>query len=213
MKLYSYFRSSAAYRVRIALNYKNLDYDIIPISLVDNVHTENAFKKINPQSRVPVLIDDDFTIGQSIAILEYLEEQYPDKPLLPDNIQQRAWVREIVNLIACDMHPLNNLSPWRYLSDVLRLPEEDKLKWYHHWLKQGFDALEKKLAASQYPGQFSLGDNLTLADVCIIPQVYNAKRFKFDMADYPNIMRINGHSLALNAIQKASPESQIDAPK
>lgn len=211
MKLYSYYRSSAAYRVRIALNHKQLPYELIPVSLVDGEQFNADYLKLNPEARVPLLIDGEHSIGQSLAIMEYLDEKYPANPLLTKDIYQRAWVRNIVDLIACDIHPLNNLGPYKYLVEVLGNSEEQRLQWYHHWLKRGFDALEQKLRETPAKGQFCLGDNFTMADVCLVPQVYNAIRFKFDMAGYDDIMRIYNYTVSLPEVVKAMPENQPDA--
>lgn len=211
MKLYSYYRSSAAYRVRIALNYKQLEYDLIPVSLVKGEQFSPAYLAKNPEARIPLLEDDGHQISQSLAIMEYLDERYPDNSLLPKDIFHRAWVRSIADLIACDMHPVNNLGVLKYLTHELAQDESHKMQWYHHWLKRGFDALEQKLKNSPIKGKFCFGDSLTMADICLVPQVYNALRFDFKMNSYCDIMRICKHAEALPAVIKAMPENQPDA--
>lgn len=211
MKLYSYYRSSAAYRVRIALNYKQLDYELIPVSLLKDEQSAPAYIIKNPEARVPLLEEGDHQISQSLAIMEYLDEQYPSNPLLPKDILHRAWVRSIADLVACDMHPLNNLGVLKYLTDELAQDESHKMQWYHHWLKRGFDALEQKLQSTPIKGRLCLGDTVTMADICLVPQVYNALRFDFKMNNYCGIMRICQYAETLPAFIKAMPENQPDA--
>lgn len=208
MKLYSYPRSSAAYRVRIALNYKNLSYDIIQINLLKAEHRKQSYIDLNPQASVPTLIDGNLTLGQSAAILEYLEERYPETPLLPKAIADRAWVRYVMQIIVSDMHPLNNLGVTNYLKENLHQDKTAVLKWYFHWLTKGFDALETIIKPKS--GRFCLHDNLTFADVCLIPQIYNALRYEFDMTPYPTLLAINEHCLKMACFIKAKPENQPD---
>jgi len=212
MKLYSYYRSSAAYRVRIALNHKQLAYDLIPISLVKGEQFQPAYTKTNPEARVPLLEDGQHNISQSLAIMEYLDERYPDNPLLPKDIYQRAWIRSFADAIACDIHPLNNLEPYKYLVDVLGQDDAHRKQWYHHWLKRGFDALEQKILTTPVKGKLCLGDTLTMADMCLIPQIFNALRFEFDMSTYPHLMAIYDHAVTLEPVINAMPENQPDAP-
>lgn len=211
MKLYSYFRSSAAYRVRIALALKGLDFDLIPVHLVKDGGEQKQpdYTAINPQQLVPSFETDDGEIlTQSMAIMEYLEENYPQIPLLPTDKIARAKVRAIAQLIASDIHPLNNLRVLKYLKHTLKIEETQKDAWYQHWIYLGFDALEKLLPEH---GNFCYGDMPTIADCCLIPQVYNALRFECDMTDYPKIMRIYQHCNTLPAFITASPEQQVDA--
>ena len=212
MKLYSYFRSSAAYRVRIALNLKQLNAEIIPVHLLHNggeQHSE-AYRAVNPSELVPALVDDDFTLTQSLSILEYLEEKFPAHNILPHDLQQRALARAFSLSIACDIHPLNNLRVLQHLTGELGLSNEQKNEWYTHWVKVGFDALEAQLVHSN--GRFCFGDYPTIADCCLIPQVYNALRFNIDLSSaYPKIQSIYAHCNALDAFQKAAPEAQPDA--
>ena len=208
MKLYDYFRSTASYRVRIALLYKNIDYQSLPIHLVNNggeQHSED-YRKINPQALVPSLSDGENTFTQSLAMLEYLEEKHPQPALLPEGISERAHVRSIAQMIACDIHPLNNLRVLQYPTQTLHHDENDKLAWYRHWIKLGFDALEQRLQTLPRPKPVCYGDTVTMADVCLIPQIYNAHRFDCPMDDYPLLNAINAHCLGMEAFYKAAPE-------
>ncbi len=211
MKLYSYFRSSAAYRVRIALNLKGLSTEIIPVHLVKNGGEQHsdAYRQINPSELVPTLIDENFTLSQSMSILEYLEESHPEITLLPADMQQRALIRTFCQSIACDIHPLNNLRVLQYLQRNLKVTDEKKDQWYAHWIQLGMQSLEAQLQQSN--GQFCFGEQPTLADCCLIPQIYNAKRFNIDLSGYPKIEAIYQHCLTLPAFLQASPEVQIDA--
>lgn len=214
MILYDYFRSTACFRVRIALHYKNISYQqqFVHLARDGGEQFSATYQQKNPQSKVPLLIDNDHTIIQSLAILEYLEEQYPNPPLLPNDIYARAYVRSIANLIACDMHPLNNIRVLKYLThDDLKLSEEQKMIWYHHWLKDGFDALEKILEKNESRGRCCYGDEPTMADICLVPQVYNANRFNFSLESYPLIKSISDHCLEFPFFQKAYPDNQPDA--
>lgn len=209
MKLYSYYRSSAAYRVRIALALKGLDYDTIPISLVDNggEHRTEEYARLNPQKLIPALMTDDGKVlGQSLAIMEYLEEKYPAIPLLPQEASERARVRAMALLVAADTHPLNNMRVLKYLTGTLGISEEQKLQWYHHWIRENFAAMERLLQDEQ-TGLFCHGDTPTLADCCLVPQVFNAHRFNCDISDFPKIVTIANRCLELEAFQKASPEN------
>jgi len=213
MELYTYFRSSAAYRVRIALNIKQLEADHKFVHLVRDggEHRKRGFHKLNPQERLPVLVDGGVPVTQSLAILEYLEEIHPNPPLLPDDVADRAWVRAIAQLIACDIHPLNNLGVLRYLETEFGADEAARRKWYQHWINQGFTALEEVLAKDPRVRTYCFGNRLTIADVCIVPQVYNANRFGVDMSAYPTLQRINDACLKLAVFAKAAPENQADA--
>jgi maleylacetoacetate isomerase len=208
MKLYSYFRSSASYRVRIALNLKRLAYDLVPVHLLKNGGEQFApeYRKLNPDALVPTLIDDSVqqhaTLNQSLAIIEYLEEMYPDPPLLPKTAADRAYVRGIALAVACEIHPLNNLR-------VLR--QDDKDTWYRHWCEQGLAAIETVLAQDGRTGRFCYGDTPTLADCVLIPQITNAQRLNCDLSAMPTIMRINEACLALEPFANAAPERQPDA--
>ena len=211
MKLYSYFRSSAAYRVRIALNLKGLPAEIVPVHLVKNGGEQHSaeYCQLNASELVPTLIDDTFALSQSLSILEYLDEKYPEPALLPKQIQQRALIRAFSQNIACDIHPLNNLRVLQYLQNVFALSEGEKSTWYKHWIELGVRSLEAQLTESN--GQFCFGEQATFADCCLIPQVYNAKRFNIDVSAFPKIESIYQHCMTLDAFQQAAPEAQIDA--
>lgn len=217
MKLYSYFRSSAAYRVRIALNLKELPYEVIPVHLLRNGGEQYAteYRSLNPAALVPALVDNESSdagaLTQSLAIIEYLDEAYPKLPLLPQGALDRAYVRSIALSIACDIHPLNNLRVLRYLVHELRASEEDKNAWYRHWCEQGLAALEMTLAKDRRVGTFCYKDTPTLADCCLIPQVANAQRLNCDLSPMPTIMRINAACVALDAFSRAAPSQQPDA--
>lgn len=209
MKLYSYFRSSASFRVRIALALKGLDAQIVPVNLLTAEQKSEHYRSTNPQGLVPALEDDGQIFAQSLAIIEYLEETYPDTPLLPKKTKERAVVRSLAQLVACEIHPLNNLRVLKYLSETLGLSEEMKLNWYAHWINEGFVALEKEL--QKYAGEYAYGDTPTLVDCCLVPQVFNAKRFNVDLGAYPTIMRVVDKCMKLDAFVQASPANQVDA--
>jgi maleylpyruvate isomerase len=212
MKLYTYFRSSAAYRVRIALNLKSLPYEAVPVHLVRHGGEQltETYRAINPSALVPSRQDDDATITQSMAILEYLEETHPAVPLLPSAPLARARVRELAQMVACDIHPVNNLRILRYLVRTLGIGDEAKNEWYRHWVQEGFGALEAQLARDPAPGRFCHGDTPTIADCFLVPQVYNASRFDIDMAPYPRIAAIDAACAQLPAFQAAHPAQQPD---
>ncbi|ORL54794.1 maleylacetoacetate isomerase [Pseudomonas aeruginosa] len=213
LKLYGYFRSSASYRVRIAMNLKGLAYDQHSIHLSRDGGEQHgeAFRALNPQRLVPVLDSGELKLSQSLAILEYLEERYPQTPLLPADSAGRARVRQLMQLIACDIHPLNNLRVLNYLTGPLALTEQQKLDWIHHWIELGFDALEKQLAADGETARFCHGDTPTLADCCLIPQVFSAHRFGVDMTPYPTLVAIEEACRQLPAFVEAEPGRQPDA--
>jgi maleylacetoacetate isomerase len=215
MKLYTYFRSSAAYRVRIALNLKGLPYEAVPVHLVRHGGEQLAddYRAVNPSALVPALQDDAATITQSMAIVEYLEETHRAVPLLPADPLARARVRELAQMVACDIHPLNNLRILRYLVRTLGISEEAKNEWYRHWVMEGFAALEGHLARDPAPGRFCHGDTPTIADCFLVPQVYNAARFDVDMAPYPRIAAIDAACATLPAFIAAHPAQQPDAEK
>lgn len=211
MKLYTYFRSSAAYRVRIALNLKGLTVEQVPVHLINNGGEQhsNRYRQIHPNELVPALADGNFVLSQSLSILEYLEESFPEIALLPQNLQQRALIRAFSLNIACDMHPLNNLRVLQYLSNTLQVSDEQKNQWYKNWIITGFRSLETQLEDSN--GKFCFGDQPTFADCCLIPQIYNALRFNIELLAYPKIQSIYNHCNTLQAFQKAAPEMQPDA--
>ena len=212
MKLYTYFRSSAAYRVRIALNLKGLPYDAVPVHLLKDggEQTQEAYRKINPSALVPSFQDDRITLSKSMAIIEYLEEIHPEPPLLPKDAPGRGRVRELAQIIGCDIHPLNNLRVLKYLVRHLGLSSEAKTEWYRHWIIEGFQSLEAHLARDPGAGPFCHGDHPTIADCYLVPQVFNAQRFNIDVSAYPNIDRINSLCIELPAFRAAHPSHQPD---
>jgi len=210
MRLYTYFRSSSAYRVRIALNLKGIPYEpqFVHLRRGEQVHPD--YLSLNPQGLVPVLVDGNHVLTQSLAIIEYLDETHPEPPLLPKDSPGRARVRALALAIACEMHPLNNLRVLQYLGSVLGHGEENSRAWYQHWIAQGFPAFERLLANSA-TGRFCHGDAPTLADICLVPQVFNALRYGCDLSPYPAVRRIYEACTALLAFRAAAPESQPDA--
>lgn len=214
LKLYSYWRSSAAYRVRIALNLKRLPYETVPVSLVDGGGMQHspAFAEINPQELIPVLMDGQRTIRQSMAIIEYIDETWETPPLLPPTPRERARVRALAQLIACDVHPLANLRIQQYLEREWNVPAPEREVWIRHWMRLGLQAFEKMLVETPSTGTFCEGDTPGLADCMLIPQVYNAQRFSVELAPYPTIRRITAECLAMDEFDAARPEKQPDAP-
>jgi maleylacetoacetate isomerase/maleylpyruvate isomerase len=213
MKLYTYFRSSAAYRVRIALNLKGLGYESIPVHLVRGGGEQKLpdYKARNPLGLVPTLEHGSTVLTQSLAIMEWLEETHPSPALLPATADARAQVRAIAQTIACDIHPLNNLRVLRYLTHDLGVSEEQKDQWYRHWVQEGLQAVERLLVQSGSTGSFCYGETPTLADCCLVPQVFNALRFSCPLDSMPTIQRIVAACEALPAFQKAAPAQQADA--
>jgi maleylpyruvate isomerase len=211
LKLYGYFRSSASYRVRIALNMKGLDYEQASIHLGKGKQYQREFSAISPQNLVPVLEHDGKRLYQSLAIIDYLDENFPQPPLLPKEPMARNRVRSLALISACEIHPLNNTRVLAYLTDTLKLAEEQKNAWYRHWVTVGFTALEKRLSTEKETGKFSHGDTPGFADIVLVPQVANANRYKVDLGAFPAIRRINDNCLALEAFRKAMPQNQPDA--
>ena len=211
MKLYGFFRSSAAFRVRIALNLKQLPYETVAIHLRRNEQANPQYRALNPQGLVPTLEDDDGRrLIQSLAIIEYLDEVYPAAPLLPPGAADRARVRALAAIVACDIHPINNLRVLRYLAHTLGHDEAAIGAWYNHWIGAGFAALEPLLAADRRTGAFCHGDSPGLADVVLVPQVVNAERYRLDMTPYPTIIRIYRTCMALAPFAAAHPDNQPD---
>ncbi|WP_308936423.1 maleylacetoacetate isomerase [Rheinheimera tangshanensis] len=211
MKLHGYWRSSAAYRVRIALNLKGLQVEHCPVHLVNNGGEQHSagYQLLNPSELVPTLEEGELSLNQSLAIIQYLEDSYPQAPLYPEEPAQKAAVMAFALDIACDIHPLNNLRVLQYLTGPLALSEAQKMQWIKHWLAVGFIALEKRLQLTA--GCYCFGDTVTVADLCLVPQVYNALRFQLQMTDYPLITAIYQRCNQLEAFQKAAPEQQVDA--
>jgi len=211
IKLYTYWRSSSAYRVRIALNLKGLDFESIPIHLVKDGGQQHStdYRELNPQGLVPTLVDGELAVSQSLAIIEYLDEAYPDTySLLSSDTAARAKIRSMALLVATDIQPLDNLRVLQYLKNVMQVSDELKSQWYAHWITEGFKAYEALLNDED---NFSYGDSISLADVCLIPQVYNAERFSIDLSWFPNILKIKDNCLQLSAFEHASPQKQQDA--
>jgi len=213
MKLYSYFRSSAAYRVRIALNLKGLAYEYAPIHLLRDggQQLKPEYRELNPDGIVPTFIDGADVLTQSLAIIEYLEETHPEPALLPGTPLDRAFIRSVALQIACEIHPVDNLRVLKYLKHTLKVGDEAKDAWYRHWLESGFESLEKRLANDSRVGKLCFGDTPTLADLCLVPQVYNARRFNLDVSRYPTIERIADHAGQIDAFARAAPGQQPDA--
>jgi maleylacetoacetate isomerase len=214
IRLYSYWRSSAAYRVRIGLNLKGLRYETVPVHLLRDGGEQRRpdYAEVNPQGFVPVLEHGNRKYRQSLAILEYLDETWPDTPLLPALSRDRARVRALAQLVACDVHPLNNLRVLQFFENEWNVPQAERDEWVRHWIVQGFAALEASLDDHPATGEFCEGDLPTIADCCLVPQVYNARRFGIDLARYPTIERIERACLALPAFDAARPERQPDRP-
>ena len=211
MKLYNYFRSSAAYRVRIALNLKGLVYDYIPVHLTKGEQRAATYTALNPQALVPALVDGNTALTQSLAIIEYLDERHPAPPLLPVAAEARARVRAIALAIACDIHPLNNLRVLQYLTRVLAVDDGAKNAWYRHWVEVGLAALETRLAGDAATGDYCHGDAPTIADICLVPQLANARRYDVSLNAYPTLLRIDAKCNELPAFAGAAPERQPDA--
>jgi maleylacetoacetate isomerase len=213
VKLHSFFRSSAAYRVRIALNLKGLSYDYLPVHLSrgGGEQLRPEFLRVNPQALVPVLQDGEQVLSQSLAIIEYLDETHPDPPLLPRTPAERARVRALAQTIACEIHPLNNTRVLNYLTRVAGVSDDAKNTWYCHWVTEGFRSLEARLAGNPATGRFCHGDTPGIADCCLVPQMFNARRFKCALAPYPTLAAIDANCQALAAFQRAAPDRQPDA--
>ena len=215
LRLYSYWRSSASYRVRIALNLKGIAYDLVPVNLAGSGEQHSAeYHMLNPQELVPVLIDGERIIRQSQAIIEYLDETYDgEAKLLPAIARDRARVRAVAQAIACDIHPLNNTRVMHYLEHEFNVPQVERERWTRHWISEGFSAIEALLGDNSSTGIYCEGDEPTLADIFLVPQVYNARRWSVDMTPFPLIRRINDSCLRLEEFDRARPENQPDAPK
>ena len=211
--LYGYWRSTAAYRVRIALNLKGIRYESAPVHLTRDggEQKQSRYQDINPQMLVPTLEEGEVRIGQSLAIMEYLEEVYPEPALLPGDSFQRARARQVALAIACDIHPLNNLRVLSYLQQELGVDDDGKMKWYHHWITENFTALETLAAADADGGPYFLGDTVSIADICIVPQFYNARRFDVPLDRFPRLLEIDRACRDVDAFRGAAPENQPDA--
>jgi maleylpyruvate isomerase len=213
MKLYTFFRSSASYRVRIALNLKGIVYEQVPIHLRrgGGEQLQATYKAINPQALVPTLEDNGRILAQSLAIIEYLEEKYPRVPLLPEEPADKALVRSMALVIACEVHPIQNLRVLNFLKNEYHQTDEQVNQWAQHWISLGFTALEQMIVAQPSRGHFCFGDTPTLADICLVPQLGNARRYGCDVSRYPTILAIENACMALSAFVDAAPEKQPDA--
>ncbi len=211
MKLYTFFRSSAAFRMRIALNYKGLVYASQTVSLPMDEHKLASYLLVHPQGLVPALEDGGKIYVQSLAMMEYLEETHPQPPLLPLSAEDRAYVRAVAQIVACEIHPLNNLRTLRYLKKSYRLDDDGVSLWYRHWIAEGLGGLELFLASSKKSGKYCYRDQVTIADCCLVPQVFNAQRYQCDLTYYPTIMHIFGECMNLDAFIGAQPSKQPDA--
>lgn len=209
MELFNYFRSSASYRVRIALAIKGLPYDYRPVHLVKNEQFQESYAAVSAARLVPLLRDGDHVVSQSLAIIEYLDETHPEPPLLPKEPAQRARVRSLAMDIACEIHPLNNTRVLRYLVHSLKLDEEEKNRWYRHWVETGLETVERQLAAQ--PTRYCHGDTPTLADCLLVPQIFNARRFDCRLEHVPHVMRVFDECMLLEAFQASRPENCPDA--
>ena len=210
MKLYTYFRSSASFRVRIALKLKGIAWEPAFVHLPRGEQKEAGYREKNPQGLVPALEDGDAVLTQSLAIIEYLDETHPEPPFLPSAPVDRARVRAMAMVVACDIHPLNNLQVLRYLKDTLGQEQEEIDRWYRHWVSRGFEGLEA-LVRHHGSETFCFGDRLSLADICLVPQMWNARRFRTDLSPFPNLVRIDAHLSRLPAFAEAAPDAQPDA--
>jgi maleylacetoacetate isomerase len=210
VKLYTYFRSSAAFRVRIALNLKGLAYDPVFVHLAKGEHRKPEYANVDPQALLPTLVDDGQALSQSLAIIEYLEERHPEPPLLPRDAPGRARVRSLSLLVACEIHPLNNLRTLQHLKRALGQNEEQIGTWYRHWIADGLAKLEADLGRAG-SGKFCHGASPTMADCCLVPQIFNAKRYQSDLAPYPTVTRIFDACMKLEAFDRAQPSRQPDA--
>jgi maleylacetoacetate isomerase/maleylpyruvate isomerase len=213
MKLYTYFRSSAAYRVRIALHLKNLDYESVPVHLLQDGGQQHTatYAALNPNEAVPTLDDDGLILTQSLAIIEYLDEIHPNPPLLPGTAADRARIRAIAQTIACDIHPINNLRVLQHLAHSFDLSQAQRTAWYCHWVERGLRTVEKMLANDPRTGRFCHGDSPTLADCCLVPQLFNARRYGCSLAGLETVLRICAECEGLEAFVRAAPEHQPDA--
>jgi len=209
-KLYNAARSSASFRMRIALNLKELPYEYVAIDLRKGGQFTDSYRRLNPQELVPLLDDGSAHLTQSLATMEYLEEKYPQPPLLPHTPLDRAYVRSVALAVACEIHPLNNLRVLRYLVREMALPEEKKNTWYRHWVEQGLAQVEAGLVAAGRFGRYTFADQVTVADVCIVPQIFNAQRFDCKLDHVPTVMRIFNACMELAAFENARPEKQPD---
>lgn len=211
-QLYTFFRSSTSFRLRIALAYKGLSYEPLYVSLPNMGHRETSYRALNPQGLLPLFVDQDGgAYIQSLAILEYLDEKYPDPPLIPNDVRDRAYVRAVSQIIACEMHPLNNVRVLKHIKAQFGADEAATKIWYAHWINEGFRGLEDYLAHSRKYGKSCFGDSITMADICLVPQVFNAARFDCPIDSFPIIKSIHENCMKLDAFASAQPSTQKDA--
>jgi maleylacetoacetate isomerase len=211
MKLYTFFRSSASFRVRIAMNYKGLKYEPAIVSLPKAEHLEAKYKSVNSQGLIPALDDAGRVLTQSLAIIEYLDEVHPGPKLLPADPVDRAYVRAFSQIVACEIHPLNNLRTLKYIRSAYKLDEEGVNTWYRHWIAEGFEMMESFLKRERRHGKFCFRDQMTMADCCLVPQVFNAQRYHCDLKPYPTVMLVHEACMKLDAFVLAQPSKQPDA--
>jgi maleylacetoacetate isomerase len=211
MKLYNYFRSSASYRVRIALALKDLDYEYAPVHLLKNEQFAESYAAVSASRLVPLLKDGDRLLTQSLAIIEYLDETHPEPPLLPGDAAARARIRALSFDVACEIHPLNNLRVLRYLVHDLKLGEDDKNRWFRHWVETGLETVERQIAGNPATGRFCHGDTPTLADITLVPQIFNAQRMDCRLDHVPTVMRVFAECMRLDAFTKTQPSACPDA--
>jgi maleylacetoacetate isomerase len=211
MKLYTFFRSSAAFRVRIALNLKGLAWEPVAVNLLKAEHQDEKFRALNPLGLVPALEDHALVLSQSLAIIEYLDEAYPGPKLLPAGLPNRAYVRAASQIVACEIHPLNNLRVLKHIRRTFGLEQEGVNEWVRHWIAEGFAIMEAFLLANAKSGRHVLGDEVSMADCCLVPQVFNARRYDCDLAPYPTLMRLFDEGMKLEAFDSAQPSKQADA--
>ncbi len=211
MKLYSYFRSSASYRVRIALALKGIAHDAQYVNLPQAEHQTDQYRAVNAQGLLPALEDAGHVLIQSLAIIEYLDERFPQPPLLPRDAVDRAYVRGLSQIVACEIHPLNNLRTLKYIRKTYGLDEEGVNRWYRHWIADGFGMLERYLGRERRSGKYCAGDAVTMADCCLVPQVFNAQRYHCDLQPYPTVTRIFDRCMTLDAFTTTQPAQQPDA--
>ena len=211
MDLFTFFRSSTSFRLRIALAWKGLEYTPHYVSLPKMEHRQDSYMAMNPQGLVPALVDDGNVYTQSLAIMDYLDEAYPEPPFLPKALPDRAYVRALSQIIGCDIHPLNNVRVLKYLQSRWELSDAERDEWYQHWIAEGLRSFEATLAGSGKSGRYCHGDTITAADICLVPQVFNAQRFNCDLTPYPRVMAITAACMDLPAFEKTQPKYQPDA--
>lgn len=212
MKLYGYFRSSCSYRVRIALHYKKLDFEYIPVNLKEGEQLHESYLKLQAQGFVPLLVDGQDSVTQSMSIIEYLDEKYEQNPLIFGSPLQRSRIRTLAQILACDTQPVQNLRVLKYLKSEMGLSDDKKNQWAHDFIQSGLSSFEKTLETTAAESEFCVGSSLSMADVCLIPQLFNARRFHVNLADFKNILRIEKNLMELDCVKKSIPEVQVDCP-